>query len=76
MTLSYFLILSSIFFVNVRCNMEGNLCYMHCKFLAPWNIVCGLNVLMRAVVYESMLSNPLLIVFLLISMQHLCFQIV
>lgn len=41
------------FFVNVRCNMEGILCFMHYKCLAPWNVVGGLNVLMLAVVYES-----------------------
>lgn len=64
------------FSVNVRCNMEGNLCYMHYKCLAPCNVVCGLNVLMLAVVYESILSKALLIVFLLFSMQHLCFQII
>lgn len=64
------------FLVNVRCSMEGNLCSMHYKCLAPCNVVCGLNVLMLAVVYESILSKALLIVFLLISMQHLCFQII
>lgn len=41
------------FFVNARCNMEGILCFMHYKCLAPWNVVGGLNVLMLAVVYES-----------------------